>query len=200
MALTKSWLITLASIIIAVTMIILPSFGVTGISESQVTNLIYVALGLSGIGAANATGKRIAKGKVQSSVDDYIKTGFAQEPTQTAPQIIPQISHSSKLKDNGDYYTTNMTKDKSGNVIQYGEPFLYAKLKDTRSYTTAKLSRDNNLIQIEQSGVNEPVRLELFEKVNGKVVPMARGDYVLQITGDRGTGDSNGVTDQFQII
>ena len=78
--------------------------------------------------------------------------------------------------------------------------FWFYHINNTRSYTTAKLSRGDNLIQIEQSGVGEPCKIELFERVNGKVVPMARGLYKLQITGDRGTSDSNGITDEFQII
>ena len=175
---SKSWKITLSTIIIAIIMTILPSFGIENISESQISNLIFLALGVSGIGAGNKAIKHIAK-----------KTTTPPHQEKLTPQL------------KGTWYKTNMTSNKEqGNVIAYGTPYLYAQITNTKSYTTAKLSRNGTLIQIDQSAVNEPIRLELVERNNGHVTPMPRGEYTLQITGDRGTSDSTGVTDKFSII
>ncbi len=179
MKLTKSWSLTLATITITIATILLPSFGITTITETQITNLIYMALGLSGIGAGNATMKRITKDKSKQNTNSI---------------------HQEKLSDNGNWYLSNMTKGNTGNVFTYGEPYLYVKIKDTRSYTTAQLWKGNNLIQIEQSKAGEPVRLEMFTKKNDTVLPMARGEYTLKVTGDKGTSDSTGINDKFQIV
>jgi len=61
---SRSWKVTLGMIVVSLTMIILPSFGVTTISEHQVEQVVFMVIGVSGAGVLNAHSKRTTKPKL----------------------------------------------------------------------------------------------------------------------------------------
>lgn len=63
MPMSKSWKVTIAMILVAVVSILLPSIGIDLIDDSQIQNLIYMALGISAIGVGNKSVKRIIEKK-----------------------------------------------------------------------------------------------------------------------------------------
>lgn len=199
MALTISTIV--ASFIVQFLGTPLESIGIE-VTEEQLQSTFLLPILTSIIGAINAAHKRSNK----KTVD--IVPQFPVQPqtvvTQHTVEVLPNIQHEGKLTPQlkGTWYKTNMTTDKEhGNVLNYGSPYLYAKIEDTKSYTTAQLWKDGSLIQIEQGGVNETVRLEMFEKVNGVIQPMSKGKYELRIFGDRGTSDGTGIgKDEFWIV
>jgi len=173
----KSWAVTLSSIIIAITMIILPSFGIENITESQVSNLIYMALGISTVGAGNKVAKRIVQKKTISEI---------KETTN---------SYSHK------WYNVDFIKTQKGNGITYGTQFLTISSNKVRSYFTVVLRDSNNtVIDANQGNKISPVLLNLHTKLDGKYIPFARGKYTLKVTGDYGSSDSVSVTDEFEIV
>lgn len=113
-----------------------------------------------------------------------------QQPRQEDP--IPAA-----LTGNG-WYKTNFTRGDAGNTLPYGSRYLYVEVPEARNYVTAILrDANNNAIQIEQSNPgSKSVRLEMFDRA-GQL--LARGRYSLQIRSDVGPGDSQGITDTFEI-
>lgn len=195
----KSWGVTLATISIAIIMIILPSFGITTISESQVTNLIYVALGLSGIGAGNATMKRIAKGKVQNNSPNdlsIIRRAITHQSNQNASLT---FTKKPKIGPVGEKYQTNFVKTDKGNSLPYGND-LWIKRTGVRSYLTAELYDEKmNLMQIDQS--HEHDEDDNIETTRLETSTLPRGKYFVTSQGDAGTSDSTGTKkDEFYIV
>lgn len=192
MTINKSWTVTIASIIIAVVMIILPSFGVTGIEEVQIEHLVYMALGISAIGAGNKGVKHIAqklKPNLENSVD-AVRNSLKPNQIITKPRLGPI----------GAKYQTNFVKnDEKGNVLPRGSN-LWIKRVGVRSYLSAVLYDANmNVIQIDQShehdedGDIETTRLETFN--------LQRGKYYITSQGDAGSSDSTGIRkDRFYIV
>lgn len=179
----KSWVLTISTMVASVIIQFLAgplnSIGIE-ITEAQLLHIFILPIITVAAGVFSAAHKR----KTNST---------------SPPQHEEKLSDQVALK--GEWYQTNMESDATnGNVIKYGDPYLYAKIKDVKSYTTAQLWKGDNLIQVEQSKAGEPVRLELFEKKDGKVVPMSKGTYHLVVSGDRGTSDRVGIKDEFQII
>lgn len=173
--LSKSWTVVLATLIPTLLSLIAGVFGVDipdGTSESliAITGIVIAA------GTVNAVSKRKAK------------------------SALPDDKHEAKFTHIGRYYQTNLKGGEAGNMFKYGDPYLYVKMLATKSYTTVKLMKGDKLIQVEQSGAGETARLEMYEKLNGVVQPMAKGEYSITVTGDRGTSDSTGITDKFQIV
>ena len=77
-----------------------------------------------------------------------VKTPTVKTPTST-PELGPV----------GSAYQTNFVKDPQvGNVLQYGEPYLFARMAGARSYVTGML-RDSTgkVLQIEQSVPGEDI-------------------------------------------
>ena len=110
-----------------------------------------------------------------------------------------------KLGPADSWYQTNFKKSDKGNSLQYGQVYLWIRIKDVRSYVTAILKDANGLaLQVDQShefdedNNVETARLELL-KADG--TPFPKGIYHLTIRGDRGTGDSQGIkSDTFEIV
>lgn len=105
----------------------------------------------------------------------------------------------------GNWYQTNFIREQSGNALAADQNYLWIKLSGVRSYVSVML-RDSsgNVLQIDQSHALdednnvETCRLEMFDRT-GKRLP--KGKYSLQIQGDRGTGDSQGIkSDEFTIL
>ena len=129
-----------------------------------------------------------------------IETPIIETPIIETP-IIETPTSTPELGPVGSAYQTNFVKDPQvGNVLQYGEPYLFARMAGARSYVTGML-RDSTgkVIQIEQSVPGEDIiRMELKNK-QGQ--PLLRGIYSLQVQADTGSGDSQGIKrDEFQIV
>ena len=129
-----------------------------------------------------------------------IETPIIETPIIETP-IIETPTSTPELGPVGSAYQTNFVKDPQiGNVLQYGEPYLFARMAGARSYVTGLL-RDSTgkVIQIEQSVPGEDIiRMELKNK-QGQ--PLLRGIYSLQVQADTGSGDSQGIKrDEFQIV
>ena len=106
-----------------------------------------------------------------------------------------------KLGPEGSKYQHNFKNDSSlGNVLDYGQSYLYLRLKGARSYVTAQLKdHAGKLLQIEQAlPGNCTCRLEMFDNVGN---PLPRGKYSVTVQGDAGMGDSQGINnDVFHIV
>lgn len=193
MKMTKSWLVTLISFVMALIMPILndplSAYGIV-ITEQELTHFLFVLFGVSGLGVGKSILNKHTERKKQEAIQKPII------PTNK-PFIIP-----TKLK--GDWYKTNFVKGSSGNTIPYGAPYLWAQIVGAKTYVTGILKdAKGTVLQIEQGGHpgNPPidtVRLELIDK-SGQ--PFPRGIYHLQVQGDRGTSDSTGIEDvTFKIV
>lgn len=187
---SKSWKLTIATIIIAIIMIILPTFGVTGITEHQIESLIYMALGISAIGAGNKIGKKLVTEKPQVTPRPKIRT--------ISKIRVP------KLGPVGEKFQTNFVQSEVGNTLPFGQN-LWVRIEGVRSYVSAVLKDGaGNVIQIDQSHELdedkniETTRLEMFGR-DGQ--PLPRGKYSVEFIGDSGSGDSIGQgNDVFSII
>lgn len=187
---SKSWKLTLATIIIAIVMTILPSLGIVSVTEHQIETLIYLALGVSGIGAANKVGKKLVRPK---TVEEKLSSKPRVVLLRTVPKFGPV----------GAKFQTNFVRTESGNSLPFGN-HLWVKIAGVRSYVTAILKDSNgNICQIDQSheldedNNIETTRLEMYGKDGN---PLPRGKYILEIKGDSGSSDSIGTTDEFSII
>lgn len=174
---SKSWKVTLATIIIAIVMTILPSFGIDSISEQQIEQLIFLALGISAVGAGNKVAKKIIKKKTE------------EEKTHR------------EINYNGDGWFTVAEFKKSathGNVVERGTQYLTISSDKVRSYMTVILrDAQNNLLVVDQKSAGTiPARIRLADKSGADLSP---GNYSLQVNGDYGSSDSVGVIDRFSI-
>lgn len=137
----------------------------------------------------------------QTATSTVDKTGIIATVSATQTALEPPV-----LGPIGSKFKTNFTKDpQRGNVIFYGQSYLWVQIEGVRSYVTAIL-RDSklNVIQIDQSHENDEdgdistTRFELFAR-NG--TPLPRGKYHLEYRGDSGSSDSIGISnDEFEIV
>ena len=125
------------------------------------------------------------------------------EPAETVTAPIPEIVKATSIPELGpadSIYQTNFRKEPQiGNVLSYGEPYLFARRVGARSYVTGIL-RDSSgkIIQIRQSVPGgEIIKFVLKDKQGS----FERGKYSLQVQTDSGSGDSQGnKRDEFQIV
>ena len=106
-----------------------------------------------------------------------------------------------KLSPEGSEYQTNFIRDsQKGNVIRYGEKYLYVRMATAKSYITIQLKNSTgNLLQIDQSREHEnTVRIELYDK-DHKLFP--QGKYSIHVQSDSGTSEAVGIQDdEFEIV
>lgn len=209
MTTTNSWKLTAVSFIVAIVLPLvsgpLAEHGIV-LTEAQIQNYMYVFFGISGIGAASSAAKRIEKRK-QKVADTASTTVTATVAQAVAPPIVPG-PHIPQFTSKHSWYESNFKEDeKRGNVIEYGEPYLWFRVKGVRTYFIAKLKEQNGtLIQIDQSGYagnpwSDTIRLEMFRNRNGEMEPLPRGKYSIEIQGDKGTSDAIGAnSDKFEIV
>lgn len=197
---TKSWKLTLATIIIAIVMIILPTFGVVGVTEHQVESIIYLALGISAIGAGNKVGKKLVNSRklVTEETKGSGEVEIAPEHPKNKRTIVP------KLGPVGSKFQTNFIKSDVGNTLPYGHN-LWVRIEGVRSYITAILKDSaGNIIQIDQSHeLDEDKNIETtrLEMLGRDGLGLPRGVYSVEYKGDSGSSDSIGVSnDSFTII
>lgn len=197
MGLSKSWKMVLVTF---VTGLALPFINAhlpesSQISEEFANNFIYMFLGSAGIGVV----AKVAKLKNEKAADDnQVEQKIPMEPSH---DFVPRdTSLGPPLKTGGRYYLTNFVKSDRGNSLKHGTPFLYVKMKGVRSYMTGQIFKGENLIQIEQTDNKGVLRFELFKKNQDGIVSFERGKYTLVIAGDRGSSDSNRITDEFEIV
>ena len=163
------------------------------ISQADQHLQVLTILGLIGgtIPAGALSQKAIQKAKSKNKKPVITNT--------ISKHTIPQLSP------NGSWYQNNFTKTQKGNSLQYGQIYLWVRIKDVRSYVSIMLKNaDGMALQVEQSHKYdednniETVRLELL-KPDG--MPFPKGVYHVMIRGDRGTGDSQGIAnDTFEIV
>ena len=177
----------------------------TILSEFAITDpfqqILLVLLLVGGTIPAGMLGQKTfskVKQKITQSTKEIKSKNTSETPAQrklTPPDLF--------LKDS--WYQTNFTKTDKGNSLQYGQIYLWIKIKDVRSYVTAMIKDANGIaLQVDQShsfdedNNIETTRLELL-KADGTSFP--KGIYHLQVNGDRGTGDSIGIkNDTFEIV
>jgi hypothetical protein len=172
---------------------------ITGIDPFQQTLLVLSLIGVTIPGAT--LGQKAftkIKQKVKPNTSDskqQRQIPIKKEKFLAIPTLVPVHS----------WYQSNFVPSEKGNSLQYGQVYLWIRIKDVKSYVTVILKDTNGIaLQIDQShyldedGSIETTRLELL-KADG--TPFPRGIYHLQIQGDRGTGDSIGIKkDTFEII
>lgn len=188
---SKSWKLTIAAIAIPIIMVLLTTAGITDISESQIESFIYLALGISAIGAGNKVGRTLVTEKLTPSI---------KSPNVRIIEkiIIP------KLGPKGSKFQTNFVQSNIGNALPFGKN-LWVQIQGVKSYVSAILKdAQGNVIQIDQShqldedNNIETTRLEMFGK-DGNSLP--RGKYSITFIGDSGSSDSIGQSDdEFSII
>lgn len=244
---SKSWKLTLAAIIIAIAMNVfagpLNGLGFL-VDENTLTNLVYMALGIGGIGAGlkgikttktttpttpTVTPEVVSEEKIiqfptiqtGSTIQEQVPVTATITTTETTKAAtstvdktgiivtVPAVQTKMEppvLGPVGSKFKTNFTRDSQrGNVIFYGQSYLWVQIEGVRSYVTAIL-RDSklNVIQIDQSHQNDEdgdistTRFELFARDG---TPLPRGKYHLEYRGDSGSSDSIGISnDQFEIV
>lgn len=223
---SKSWKITIAAIIVAIAMNIMagPLNGIGFVvDEATLTNLVYMALGIGATGAG-LKGIKTTKAAVPKIIPEEVftpivpsTTGAVEVKSNSATTLtekngstitIPTVEAAFEvptLLPIGSKYKTNFTKHaQKGNVILYGQSYLWVQIVGARSYVTAILKdAKQNIIQIDQSHQNDEdgdittTRLELFSRDG---TPLPRGQYFLEYRGDSGSSDSIGISnDKFEI-
>lgn len=204
MKVSKSWKMVVSTFIIGIALPFVNSHlpESSQISEEFANNFIYIFLGSAGIGLAS----KIVKTKKEVNADDNmtirhtkrleLKPQSIQEDIEPATdsRIDPRLMTESR------YYLTNFKKSDRGNSLSYGTSYLNVKLKGVRSYMTGQIFKGDKLIQIDQADENGFLRFELFRKTPDGVLPFEIGKYTLVVAGDRGTSDSNRITDEFEIV
>ena len=189
----------------------------TVLSEFTVTDpfqqilLIFSMVGVTIPGAA--LGQKVTQ-KVKQKVmipsittvpdtrQEQMKKQYHDNPTD---KIIQRKISPLELGPANSWYQTNFTKSEQGNTLPYGQVYLWIKIKDVRSYVTAILKDSKGIaLQVNQSHeFDKDKNIETTEllllKSDG--TPFPKGTYHLQVQGDRGTGDSQGIkNDTFEII
>ena len=216
MTLSKSWKITIIVFAIAVALPLvnehLPEEN--QITQDTVNHFLALFLGTGAIGAANSAKSLLKSGKIsEDGIADKIANKQKVDLMDVTKKIISAIPATAKHVTSGVSFTqanswiqTNFRKDaQKGNVIDFGQSYLWIKVPGARSYVTAILKNYSmQAIQIDQSSQHDEdndittTRLELFQK-NGD--PLPRGVYYLTATADAGSGDSQGIKDdKFEIV
>jgi hypothetical protein len=214
---SKSWIITLIAF---ACVIILPmaneglyQYGII-ITPDELDHYVTVLLVTAGFGTAATVRKQLKEGKAAFGGLNNILSKSGKKitkPTDPGETITivnkksPGKMQTPELGPIGEWYQTNFKKGETGNILPYGQSYLWVKLKGVRSYVTVKLMTiDRVPIQIDQSSEFdedndiETTRLEMFLK-SGE--PLPRGEYIIQTQGDRGSSDSQGIrNDKFSII
>ena len=151
---------------------------------------------------SNATPQQINK------ILEATSSATAKIQTDEKPLVFTEIKSSlaivPKLGPEDNWYQTNFIQTKDGNAIQQGKD-LWIRVYGVRSYLSAILRNESgNIIQIDQSSTHdedgdiETTRLEMYG-TDGQ--PLPKGKYKLQIQGDFGPSDSQGIkNDEFLII
>lgn len=200
MTTSKSWKLTIATLIIGVLLPFVNGFlpAEQAISEEFANTFIYIFLGVGAIGASKAVVKK--QQQVKEKQIDAIQAPASYNPPSGDPVGMPKLTNTQH------WYQSNFVKGERGNALPFGEPYLWLKVTGVRSYITAKLENETGkVIQIEQTGHpsnpwKNAVRLEMYSRINGDIVPLPRGVYAVTVTGDRGSSDSNQITDKFEIV
>ncbi len=212
---SKSWILTIIAFVFAITAPIandaLTSYGII-ITEAEMSHYLAFFLSVAGLGSVSAIRKQLKskQGLVQEQGLEIPKSGIAN-PSEISekysePVFEKRIPGIPKLSPSGNWYRTNFRKDPTkGNVLDYGQSYLWVAMDKVRSYMTIKLMAENGApIQIDQSHEFDEdnnigtVRLELFEKDGN---PLPRGKYSIQVRGDAGTSDATEIKDdKFHII
>ena len=210
MRMTKSWKLTLITIITALIMPLandpLSSHGIH-ISETELQHLLMLALGVSATGGALSANKAIqARKAAPVSVSTSANTVSSNIDAPTVSVPVPKHETGGVKWTGSGWYQTNFVSDpEKGNVLPQGQAYLWVKVPKARSYVTVQLKTENgHVIQIDQSSDTDEdkdittTRLEMFGR-NGQPLPL--GVYVLQVQADAGTGDSQGIReDRFEIV
>lgn len=133
---------------------------------------------------------------VQLSTDTQLTTDFQPATisvSTSSKTVVP------KMGPEDSWYQTNFTRSEKGNILPSGTN-LWIRLVGVRSYVSAVLKNEvGKVIQIDQSsqfdedGDIATTRLE--------TAGLPKGKYILQVQGDRGSSDSEGIkTDEFFIV
>lgn len=97
-------------------------------------------------------------------------------------------------------YQTNLVKGDKGNYLPKDEEFVIAFIKDCKSFITLKLEDSKgNLIGIDQTDGQTPAKINVYHYVN-KILTRRTGTFVLTVTGDSSTSDTQGYGDKFTIL
>ena len=223
---SKSWSMTFIAFIIAVGLPMvnehLEQFGII-ITEEELQHFLYVLFGVGAIGGGSAAYKRHdARKKAEIMTMTTTTNGTSSSSSTITPNNTKPYSATMPLLPEDDmrlntddlttsivspkpagkkpYYRTNFIEDPEvGNSLPYGMSKLHITFADARSYVTGTLHDDKgNLLQVAQSVVGGDSITFNLKKHDG--TPYEKGEYILVVQGDRGTGDSNRITDRFEIV
>ena len=209
MRMTKSWKLTLITVITALVMPLLNdpllNHGIH-ISENELTHLLMLALGVSATGGALSANKTIQARKQISAPTSQVTTATNATTEIYAPPDNTRYDGDAVKWSQTGWYQTNFEKDaEKGNVLRQGQAYLWVRVPKARSYVTVQLKTDSgHLLQVDQSHARDEdkdhttTRLELFSRAGQ---PLPRGKYILQVQADSGSGDSQGIKeDKFEIV
>ena len=216
--LTKSWIITLiafaCTVILPLANDTLEDYNII-ITENELDHYVTLLLVSAGFGTAASVRKQLKEGKTSfSGLTKLITKAGTKIPKSTPSEKITIVNNKTEkllstpptLGPATSYYQTNFRQDKKlGNVLDFGQSYLWIKMIGVRSYVSVKLkTADGFPIQIDQSSEFdednniETTRLEMFVKSGA---PLPKGKYILESRGDRGSSDSIGIkNDPFEIV
>ena len=216
---TKSWVITIMSILPALLMPfvndILP-FGMV-VTESEIQHFLMLALGIGGIGAGTAAVKRVRPRPETNAVKPHADTFRPPAETNTVkpqadtfrppaetntvrpsgmsvPRLGPEVGPSS------DWLQTNLKQSEEGAMLPHGEPYLHLRVVGAKTFVSGVLSTIKGKALLVAQSDPDNVEFIKFRMALSDKTAMPKGEYELRFKCDRGTSYDMGGTLSFWIM
>ena len=200
---TKSWVITIMSILPALLMPfvndILP-FGMV-VTESEIQHFLMLALGIGGIGAGTAAVKRVRPrpetNTVKPQADTFrppAETNTVRPSGMSVPRLGPEVGPSS------DWLQTNLKQSEEGAMLPHGEPYLHLRVVGAKTFVSGVLSTIKGKALLVAQSDPDNVEFIKFRMALSDKTAMPKGEYELRFKCDRGTSYDMGGTLSFWIM
>ena len=200
---TKSWVITIMSILPALLMPfvndILP-FGMV-VTESEIQHFLMLALGIGGIGAGTAAVKRVRPrpetNAAKPQADTFrppAETNTVRPSSMSVPRLGPEVGPSS------DWLQTNLKQSEEGAMLPHGEPYLHLRVVGAKTFVSGVLSTIKGKALLVAQSDPDNVEFIKFRMALSDKTAMPKGEYELRFKCDRGTSYDMGGTLSFWIM
>ena len=200
---TKSWVITIMSILPALLMPfvndILP-FGMV-VTESEIQHFLMLALGIGGIGAGTAAVKRVRPrpetNAAKPQADTFrppAETNTVRPSGMSVPRLGPEVGPSS------DWLQTNLKQSEEGAMLPHGEPYLHLRVVGAKTFVSGVLSTIKGKALLVAQSDPDNVEFIKFRMALSDKTAMPKGEYELRFKCDRGTSYDMGGTLSFWIM
>ena len=214
---TKSWVITIMSILPALLMPfvndILP-FGMV-VTESEIQHFLMLALGIGGIGAGTAAVKRVRPRPETNAAKPQVDTFRPPAGTNTVrpsgmsvPRLGPEVGPSGmsvprlgpEVGPSSDWLQTNLKQSEEGAMLPHGEPYLHLRVVGAKTFVSGVLSTIKGKALLVAQSDPDNVEFIKFRMALSDKTAMPKGEYELRFKCDRGTSYDMGGTLSFWIM